>query len=279
LLATRTRGKQGCLPYDGRSPEITITGSSPVAATKWRGYNARSLPIREVSALVFVAFLAPLGLYLLVLGWLNRQPRPVLVPGTWDFVGVMFAASGFLLVGGPAVLSSFSEGWRSFWVMGEVGSVVEGLAAVRRDELLVGSLYFVLVVLTCGFTLAGRRGSTAIYNVEPGVVEAEVEAASAALGLRPARSGAVFVFGLEGGPEKTVLHVETFAAMRHVTLRWDAAASPLRAAVEAELDRRLDRVGPAYHETGSWLTLAGAGLLGLSALTLFALALRVLYLR
>jgi hypothetical protein len=236
-------------------------------------------PLHEVSPLVFVAFLVPLGLYLLLLGWLNRQPRPVLVPGTWDFVGVLFAASGFLLVGGPAVLSSLGEGWRMFWLLGEAGAAAEGLDAVRQQELLLAGLYFVVVVSAGAFTLAGRRGTTAVYNVEPGVVEEELEAACAQLKLTPVRSAGVFVFGLAGGADSVVLYVESFPAMKHVTLRWDAADAPVRPAVEAELDRRLDRVGPAYHDTGSWLTLIGVAMLGLSALVVLALALRALYLR
>jgi hypothetical protein len=134
-------------------------------------------------------------------------------------------------------------------------------------------------VVVCALTLASRRGTTAIYNVEPGVVEDEVEAACARLGIEAVRSGGVFVFGLAAGRESTVLEVETFPAMKHVTLRWDSVGAPARRAVEAELDRGLDRVGPAYHDTGAWLTMAGAGLLGLSALIVLALALRMLYLR
>src|SRR5262245_36772142 len=49
--------------------------------------------------------LFPLALYFLYLAWLHQRPQPTLVPGRWDFVGVLVALSGFLLVGGPAVLT------------------------------------------------------------------------------------------------------------------------------------------------------------------------------
>src|SRR4051812_39089865 len=39
-------------------------------------------------ALILLAFLLPLGVYLIVLGALNRRRHPVLVSGTWDFIGL-----------------------------------------------------------------------------------------------------------------------------------------------------------------------------------------------
>jgi hypothetical protein len=265
--------------------------------------------------LVFVAFLVPLGLYLLLLGWINRQPRPVLVSGTWDFVGVLFAASGFLLVGGPAVLTSLNERWRMFWVLGETGSVTEGLDGARQVYLFLASLYFLLVVGVCWGVFARRRATTSIYNVEPALLEDAIAESCEQLGLEPIRSGNVFVFGLVLDPparrpvgiqaphalprapaaapvpveepapaeelagQNAVLEVESFPAMKHVTLRWDPADTAVRAAVEADLDRRLGRLGSPYHETGAWLTLAGSGLLGLSMLITFVLLLRMIYLR
>ena len=84
--------------------------------------------------MILLAFLLPFSIYLLLLGNLNRRPHPVLVPGTWDFAGVLFAASGFLLVVGPAVISSGSEGWRMFWLFGAragLPAVDEGAARTR----------------------------------------------------------------------------------------------------------------------------------------------------
>ena len=46
-------------------------------------------------------------------GVVDRR-QPLFVPGPWDFAGILFAASGFLLAGGPALLSSRSETWIDF---------------------------------------------------------------------------------------------------------------------------------------------------------------------
>src|SRR5437016_2779703 len=90
---------------------------------------SRDLSARKGPALIFVVFLLPLAVYLLLLGHINRQPRPVVVSGTWDFIGVLFAGSGFLLFGGPAILTSLGESWRMFWLLGETNVTRDSLAA------------------------------------------------------------------------------------------------------------------------------------------------------
>ncbi len=256
--------------------------------------------------MIFVALLLPLALYLLFLGWVNRQPRPTVVSGTIDFVGVLFAASGFLLVAAPAALSSLNESWRLFWLLGEAPSHAEGaLDGTRRLGLFLAAVYFLVVVAVCAAAFWRRRGTTCVYNAEPAVVEAAVAEACERLGLAPVRSGDLYVFGLsleaparrpEGiqAPhalprsgsmtslgeaeelvgESAILEVESFAAMKHVTLRWQPADSPVRRAVEAEVGRRLARAGAPEHETGAWLGMAGSALLVLAMATLLALVLR-----
>src|SRR5207253_5362219 len=89
------------------------------------------------------------------------------------FAGLLFAASGFLLLGGPALLSSLSlnETWRRFWLLAkdEPGITQEDLLLTVR--LVLFALYFVLVVGGAAFLLWRRRRMTAIYNVDPAVVE------------------------------------------------------------------------------------------------------------
>src|ERR1700758_3195552 len=56
-------------------------------------------------SLIFLAlFFFPIALYCLILGMINRRPHPVMVSGSWDFFGLLLAASGLLLFGGPTVL-------------------------------------------------------------------------------------------------------------------------------------------------------------------------------
>lgn len=261
--------------------------------------------------MIFVVFLVPLGMYLLLLGHLNRQSRPVFVSGPMDFIGVLCAASGFLFFGGPAVLSGLHESWRSFWLLGETASR-ESLLAQWRFWVFLFALYFAVVVVGSALVFRRRRAQTSIYNVEPAAVEAALEEVCQRLGLSPIRSGRTYVFGpgLEqarpSSPEgiqpphalhgvtarrdvpatadeyagqAAVLEVEPFRATRHVTLTWDPHDSPLRSAVEEELDARLSAAGAPYHDTSLWLTMAGYCVLGVALFTAALLVVRAILAR
>jgi hypothetical protein len=177
--------------------------------------------------LIFVAFLVPVALYLLILGYINRQPRPMIVSGTWDFIGALFASSGFLLCGGPAVLSSLSERWRAFWLLGE-GSTVEALSTAGTIELVLAVLYFLLVIGIAALVLWRRRGLTSIYNVEAAGVEETLVEICSQLGLEPIRSGNLFVFGLSLETQRPrSAHAEAVQAPPHfpVTQPQDASGT------------------------------------------------------
>ncbi|MFO0876427.1 MAG: hypothetical protein U0840_03560 [Gemmataceae bacterium] len=269
----------------------------------------RRCPPLEVTLLVLIAVLLPLALYLLALGWINRQPRPVFVPGTWDLIGLIAGLSGVLLVAGPACLSFSSERWRMLWVLGETGEVTEGLDSARQFDLLVAALYFALVVTICIVGFLRRRRLTAIYNVDPAIVEDALLASSDALGLEPVRSGTLLVFGLVLDPparppsglqppharhrpdvpleeaplaqtlatQHVALELEPFAPLYHVNLIWDPADTPLRPLLEDALARRLAQRGAPYHDTAAWLNLIGSILLAFSMLIAFTLLLLHLY--
>jgi hypothetical protein len=263
-------------------------------------------------ALILVAFFVPLAIYLLVLGSINRRAHPVVVSGTWDFLGILFAASGFLLFGGPAVLSSLHERWRLFWLWGQVSWLREQGGGDLWALLAV--LYFAGVVAGVVLLLRRQRSLTAIYNVEPAQVDYLLGAACEHLGLEPVRSGNLYVFGLSlglpapvpsgglQGPHRlpatgpgpagemptpavelagqtAILELEVFAPLRHVTLRWDPHDSPLRGTLEAELTRRLAGLRAPDHEAAAWLTLTGTFLLGASLLAGLALYLRAVLMR
>src|SRR5688572_316756 len=72
-------------------------------------------PIREstsmekiaLAIIALLAFLVPVGTYCLILATINRRSRPLFVSGLWDAVGLLFATSGFFLVGVPMLLTEF----------------------------------------------------------------------------------------------------------------------------------------------------------------------------
>jgi len=247
--------------------------------------------------ILFLAFLFPLAVYCFVLALVNRRTHPVMVSGTWDFVGVLFAASGLLLVVGPAIVSSLSDRWRMLWLLGRLPGVGEDGSGIWA---VLASLYVVAVVGGCAYQLWQRTWSTSVYNVEPAVFDDALAGVLDGLGLSWARAGARYFLryptparagavprhagavplpgGLEGGnggskdlpsddvpaagfrERSAVLAAEPFPPMRHVTLRWEAADPELRHEVEAELRKALAGVYTAHNPAGTWLLTVSAGL-------------------
>ncbi len=125
----------------------------------------------EESSLIFLAFVVPLAVYCLVLSVINRRRHPVVVSGPWDFAGVLFAASGILLLGGPAILTGLYEQWRLTWLLGQTHFLKE---TGENWSFWIGLwlLYFAVVAGGSALLLWRRRRLTSIYNVEPAVFAA-----------------------------------------------------------------------------------------------------------
>jgi hypothetical protein len=239
--------------------------------------------------LILLAFLLPLSIYLTILGSINRRRHPVMVSGVTDFIGILFAASGFLLFGGPGILSSLNERWRMFWLLGQrPGASAEGFF---QFWVFLSVLYFLIVVTGAALVFRTQRHLTAIYNADPGLIQRCLVQVCEQMGLDPARSGSLFVFGVEPAgvtsavrdegvqtsPAKkhfatasallhqtAVLELVPFTRMHHVTLRWDPADSALRREVEAELAKVLRETPVGPSEMGVWLTMIGVTLFGLT---------------
>ena len=145
--------------------------------------------------MILLAFLLPLAVYLLILGSINRRRRPLLVGGVWDFIGLLFAASGFLLFGGPAILSSLSERWRRRWLLGPAGGEGGGAEGLYEFWVFLSALYFVVVVAAAAWLLWRQRHLTAVYNISGDLLEEALGRACDRLGLNPVRSGNLFLVG------------------------------------------------------------------------------------
>jgi hypothetical protein len=251
--------------------------------------------------LILLAFFLPLAFYVLVLGIINRRPQPLMVSGPWDFVGILFAASGFLVFGGPFVISTLNENWRVFFVLGPNSSSAGGGDRLWTVWLVMSALYFVIVLAAAAGMLWLQRKQTAIYNIDLPTFEEALNAACARLGLHPAHSGTSYLFdpakdllaaaapkvaegiavearparqlALSEPPQLVLLEVDYFRAMRHITLRWSAANSLLRKEVETELALQLSETLVPPAEVGTWLTILGLALMAVSFLTGFGILL------
>jgi hypothetical protein len=225
--------------------------------------------------LILLAFFFPLAVYLLVLGILNRHRHPLLVSGVWDGIGLLFGVSGFLFFAGPAVLSALSERWRWFWLVGRSDVSLAGSEGAWPAWAFLALLYFLLVVGGAALYLWRQLRCTAIYNSNADLVERTVTEICKELGINSMRSGNVFLFGppADGREQRTILEMESFPLMSHVTLCWEPADSPVRRIVETELDSRLAETISDDGLRGAWLLSFGFILLSFDLAGAFFLTL------
>jgi hypothetical protein len=205
-------------------------------------------------------------------------------------VGVLFATSGFWLLGGPLTLITFHARWRPAFLRGETTELAGGEWAFLW--VLPWVIYFALVLCGSFWLLWRRRYWTMIYNIPPRMLEPVLALALGQLGLSATRSGnrvMIHSASSETGPATseaiqsaadraggmaivsaeasaparendrtlaTVL-VDPFPAMNHVSLYWQEANETIRRDLEAELTRKLlDSESPENPAAGWLLTVA-----------------------
>jgi hypothetical protein len=145
-------------------------------------------PIREstsmekiaLAIIALLAFLVPVGTYCLILATINRRSRPLFVSGLWDAVGLLFATSGFFLVGVPMLLTEFFNR-----TMGIV--VQDTLWSAWLQYWLVWLVYFLLLGTGAALMLLTRTRKTLIYNIDADLFDKGLETALAGLGLAGAQ--------------------------------------------------------------------------------------------
>jgi hypothetical protein len=242
--------------------------------------------------LILLAFLFPLAIYLLILGSINRRRHPLLVSGSWDFAGLLFAASGFLLFGGPGALSVLNDRWRDSLVFGQMPSSPEAMESLWQWWLFLMIAYFAVIVGGSAFFLWRSRQQTSIYNIDAGSIQMILAHVFERLGLQPQRSGNCYYFdattsvpgerslkaretqSIQTAPldattsvkvqtaptpiismQNVMLEVDPFRLMSHVMLRWEPARSGLRQEIERELEHMLAETPGPNNLLGGWLTV------------------------
>jgi hypothetical protein len=246
--------------------------------------------------LIFLAVLVPLAVYLIILGFLNRRRTPLLVPGTWDVWGLLFASSGFWLLGGPAILSGLHENWRQWWLYGRHGGHLLDEGENWPLWVFLAILYFLGVVAVAGWQLWRARRLTSVYNIDAAALPGALGEVAERLGLHLAHTGPLYAFSPGTSAEKAprlqaitaaqpgpapslaehppdsphvpvsdgqtaLVEVDPFPLLRHVTLRWHAEGGLVRRQVEAELIRLFRSTLTPENDVGGWLQVLGLGLL------------------
>jgi hypothetical protein len=251
--------------------------------------------------LLLAVFLFPIGVYCGVLGMINRRLRPLLLNGSWDFVGVLLASSGFLLVVAPAIISGQYQRNLFEFSFGRPSSPQQTLEDIWALWWSIWLLYFFVVLGGAAFLIWLRGRSTVIYNVEAQECERVFLCTLENLGLRATRVGNRYAVSiaratLPGGgadataisaeplsatprpptqlllarDEEAIVDMDAWAAMFHVTLNWRVFRQPLRVEVERDLERGLAKLETPENSTASWFLSISTGVFLLIFLALGA---------
>jgi hypothetical protein len=231
--------------------------------------------------LLAVVFLFPVAVYLTILALVNRRTQPVVVSGVTECIGLLFAASGLLLVVAPAILSNWYHKFledTAFEPRGDTEPVP--FLSIWALWWGIWVLYYLLVLGGAALMLWWRRRRTIIYNVDPAVLEKLLREAFEKRGFETNRLGNRLFVGAAEVPlaldenlpalepfratarraERAMLDVESFPAFCNVTLHWHADSSGVREEVERELTAALAPVRTFDNSAGTWLFMI-AGLI------------------
>jgi hypothetical protein len=237
---------------------------------------------------------------------INRRLHPVMVNGSWDAVGLLFAASGALLFVGPAIIAILYH--KSLDDVPTSGGSTPSFGDIWGPWWLIWLNYFVLVAAGGLALLWLRRNKTIVYNVAPGDFDRIVAQLMDRLGLDWNRVGnRIYVVADPGqlaepvsaalqvandplvasrlavatGTARpagaAVVDVEPFGALCHVTLHWRRRSGLIREELEAELERCLTDLPAPDNPAASWLLGVAAFLLALIFLGVFIIVLNAFF--
>lgn len=263
--------------------------------------------------MILLAFLVPLAIYSLLLARLNRNAHPVMVPGPWDCAGVLLAASGVLLLGGPEVLIWLHDRWRLAALLGRT-HVFQHWGESWYFWESVWIAYFIVLAAGSAFALWCQRRKTSIYNINPAtfaevfpqvVDQLEMESLRSGRhlllifrraedkGVRPVSMTAEYAgtYVREGRrplpPEVcetervhqdwVALELDAFPALNHVTLRWEGRHPSIRREVETKLAEALAKIWTHDNPASGWFMSIALCLFSVTFLTLMGMVtLRIL---
>jgi hypothetical protein len=195
------------------------------------------------------------------------------------------ATAGFLIVGGPLILSGIHDTWRLIVFRGNFASIRAYLAESSTPWLFLWAGYFVLVVGGSAWLLWRRRNVSVVYNLDAATAHAVIADALDRLNLPWTRHDAVYFIGFGSlepakalGPSnlpdvtaaRAVLEMMPAPALRHVTLAWSYSDGKLQQPFDTEFRRALEKVGSPENPAAGWF-LGAATVLFVLLLILLAL--------
>jgi hypothetical protein len=197
--------------------------------------------------------LTPLALYLFTLARITRRDHPTVVSGSWDFAGVVLGLSGFIIFGGGLVLSLLQSNFR-YSTRGNLEAFRDAWQREGTTWILVSVSYLLLVIGIVVLTLAARRRSLVVYNVDPAAFEATITEVFEHLGRPIERSGNLWSSGTP------LFELDRFVGGQTVTLRWVSDDVRLFQEVERLLREAVRNVEPDENVASRWLMACAGGL-------------------
>ena len=207
---------------------------------------------------LFLVFLFPLAVYLLVLAAINRREKPLLVSGICDALGLTFALAGVYLWIGPAILGTLYE--RGL-LPGADGESNRRFIEIWTYYPYVWAAYYLLVIVGQTSMVLSRSNKTSIYNVDAVGLERLLADCFRRRGYEVSEAGGTLL--IRSGESTGAVEIDRFLALRHVTLQWFLSDAELRGRIEADLENRLDEASTPDNPIASWLMGVSGTLFGL----------------
>jgi hypothetical protein len=194
---------------------------------------------------------------LLFLATLNHRRRPTMLSGVWDFTCLLLGLSGFLIAGGPVLVSAIDSGWRSYWFGGNFADLKKVWHTNSVIWSIIAGGYLTALAGLIGLFMFLRKRTTVIYNVDAQALPEILIAALDACGLtwRQFRGGVEIGRAGIGG----FVSIQSFPALRHVSLKWSDEDPLVRQQVDAAIDTLLQTSESPANPAGGWfMTVAVA---------------------
>ncbi len=197
--------------------------------------------------------LGPVAFYCCWLASVNRRERPVVLHAGWDFVALIAALFGFLLLGGAFLISLavadaklFPSGdverFRSLWEVNWFSWLL----------LFLGYLAFVSLIVAGVFHKLGR--SLAIYNLDEASASGAIEHAFQAAGYTVQRKGNTWSL------DSKFLELRAFHGTRHVGVRFLKPKDERTPRIESLLRQQLAATPTVENPAASWFASVATGL-------------------
>lgn len=207
--------------------------------------------------LVFGGFacLFPLALYLLIIASLNNRPRPTMVSGSGDFLGLLGGLSGLLIVGGPLALAGLQDAWRRAAARGDLHGMADAVLGNDAPWRLLWLAYGVATIFAALLGWLRRRRTTLVYQIDPAVGRALFADVCEQCGLDWDRAGSAFALWSRDAKQsgRGEVELQVAASSKHLTLDWRRADAGLRERVENAFAAALAEIDAPDNPAYGWL--------------------------